>query len=117
LKPILVFPKPNIAQRKKKRQPIPQPRIPGRARQGLRLNSSFYLLANNFKNGLLSGDPAGFAPERTLVLETIGSVEAFYKAAAKIEGKEGRKEDKNLKGFAYLTMVKILERLYYSKKL
>lgn len=126
MKPILVFPKPNIAQRKKKRQPIPQPRIPGRARQGLRLNSSFYLLANNFKNGLLSGDPAGFAPERTLVLETIGSVEAFYKAAAKIEGldfiqeifseelesdddfyyenKEGRKEDKNLKGFAYLTM-------------
>ena len=127
MKPILIFPKPQIVPRKKVRRPVPQPTTPGRARQGLRLNSSFTFLKNNFTKGLLSGDPAGFAPERTLVLETIGPIEKFYRAAVKIEGLEfiqeiigddidpdesfhyltdkGEIEDKKqLKGYTYLTM-------------
>ena len=127
MKPILIFPKPDILLRKKVRRPFPQPIIPSRAKQGLRLNSSFTLLKNNFKNGTLADDPAGFAPERTLVLETIGPVDKFYRAAAKIQGLEfvqeivsdelgpdedfyylnddGDRDDiTKLKGYAYLTM-------------
>lgn len=135
MKPILIFPKPEVSLRKKKKRQIPQPHLPGRARQANRLNSSFDLLTNNFETASLSGDPAGFAPERTLVLETIGTVETFYKAAAKIDGLDfiqeifseeldpdddfyfesdsGDKEDDNLKGFAYLTMAnqEALDRL------
>lgn len=126
MKPILIFPKPGVIPRKKKKQPIPQPKTPGSAQQGLRLNSSFRLLENNFKNSILSGDPAGFAPERTLVLETVGSIANFYRAAAKIQGlefvqeifgdeldpdddfyyedKDGGKKAKELPGYVYLTM-------------
>jgi len=52
----------------------------------LRLKSSFTLLKNNFMNGALESEPAGFAPERTLVLETVGSIQGFYRAVSKIEG-------------------------------
>lgn len=125
MKPILIFPKPQIVPRKKERRPIPQPTTPGRARQGLRLNSKFNFLQKNFEKGILSSDPAGFAPERTLVLETIGSIEKFYRAAAKIDGFEfiqellgdevepdddfhlldkGKVQDKSLAGYAYLTI-------------
>ena len=50
------------------------------------MDSTFKLLETNFKNGVLSDDPMGFSPERTLVFETVGSVSDFYKAASKIEG-------------------------------
>lgn len=126
MKPILIFPKPSVILRKKVKLPIPQAITPSHKRQALRLNKTFKLLESNFKNGALSGDPAGFAPERTLVLETIGSVEKFYRAASKIPGlefvqeilgeeidptdnfylvdKHGDKSDKKLKGYVYLTM-------------
>jgi len=89
LKPILIFPSPNIKPRKKeKARPPPLCKTPGHVRQKERLETSFKLLDNNLKNGFLSCDPAGFAPERTLVLETIGPTANFYRAATKIQGFE-----------------------------
>ena len=125
MKPILIFPKPTVALRIKKRRPFPQPKTPGSARQGVRLKSSFESLERGFSTASLSGDPAGFSPERTLVLETIGAVTDFYKAASKIQGldfvqeilgdvvepdddfyieKDGERDVEPLKGYAYLTM-------------
>ena len=69
--------------------------------------------------------PVGFPPERTLVLETIGSIEKFYRAAARIPGldfvedhlgenldadddffqeKDGEKSESKLSSFVYLTI-------------
>jgi len=126
VKPILIFPKPNVIPRPKGKPGFSIIKVPGNKRQSLRLNSSFNLLENNFKKGTLKEDPAGYAPERTLVLETVGSVDKFYRAAKKIPGiefmqeilgdkilpdddfyfqnKDGEKEDTNLKGYLYLTL-------------
>ncbi|MDH5648553.1 MAG: S8 family peptidase [Gammaproteobacteria bacterium] len=125
MKPILIFPKPDVLARKKVKPFRQETKMPGRARQGIRLNSSFQLIANGFKNGILSEDPAGFSPERTLVLETVGSVDGFYRVARKIPGlefiqeaifgdvdpdddfyivdKTGSKAADKLKGYVYLT--------------
>ncbi len=98
MKPILIFPKPHLKFRKKAKPSFFSSATPSRTRQGLRLNASFTLLKNNFSNGALAGDPAGFAPERTLVLDTIGSVEKCYRAAIKVPGLEFVQEILQLRG-------------------
>ncbi len=128
MKPILIFPKPQVSTFDKRGFPPRKPVIPSPAKQGLRLNASFNLLKSSFSRAALSTDPAGFSPERTLVLETIGSVDKFYRAALKVDGLEFVQElvgeeidpdedffyrekegdsvsEKMLNGFIYLTMV------------
>lgn len=124
LKPILIFPAAVINKDRQAlaRRNIPRPTLPSHARQAQRLNEQFTLLTQNFSNGILDSDPSGFAPERTLVLETIGPVDNFYRIASKIEGLGfihdligdeiepdedfyyEDENDKNLKGHVYLTM-------------
>jgi len=137
LKPILIFPKPNIRARDPLSGFGDKLVTPSPARQGMRLNANFNQLKSSFTRAALSVDPTGLAPERTLVLETTGSIDKFYRAARKIEGlefiqeqigddilpdddfyyepKEGEyKSDKPLKGFIYLTMTNqdSLNKLY-----
>ncbi|MFV1984370.1 MAG: S8 family peptidase [Thiohalomonadales bacterium] len=127
MKPILIFPKPEIKKRPiGKRQARAKQHIPSHARQKVRLVTAFNLLETNFNNGILSVDPAGYAPERTLVFETAGSIDDFYNAVSKIAGlyflqeilgadfepdddyytinKKGQKKDTTQKSFVYLTM-------------
>ncbi|MCU7858021.1 MAG: hypothetical protein KZQ79_20410, partial [Candidatus Thiodiazotropha sp. (ex Lucinoma borealis)] len=137
MKPILIFPKPRVGDRDKPRKYPPSPNTPSPARQGVRLSNSFNLLKSSFSRAALSIDPAGFAPERTLVLETAGSVDKFYRAASKVEGLEFVQElvgediapdedffykkkdgegasDKHLNSFIYLSMAnqEALNKLY-----
>ncbi len=126
MKPILIFPKSKIFDRDPLSGGGSKLFTPSPAKQRLRLNTSFNQLKSSFTRAALSVDPAGFSPERTLVLETSGSVGKFYRAARKLEGlefiqelvgdeippdddfyyqKKGEvKSDKALKGFIYLTM-------------
>lgn len=137
MKPILIFPNPRVSDRDKSKKFSPSPYTPSPARQGVRLNKSFNLLKSSFSKAALSIDPAGFAPERTLVLETVGSVDKFYRVASKVEGLEFVQElvgedlapdedffykkkgeegasDKHLNSFLYLTMSnqEALNKLY-----
>lgn len=127
MKPILIFPNPKVQPRPPSKSAFPgKQHLPTHARQKARLDSTFKLLETNFKNGILSDDSMGFAPERILVFETIGSVNNFYKAVSKIEGldfvqeifggslesdddfypldDDGQREDKDQKSYVYLTM-------------
>jgi len=126
MKPVLIFPKPAILKRPKGKPNFRKMNTPSPAQQGLRLNTKINQLTNNLKTGILSGDPAGFSPERTLVLETINTIADFYRAASKIEGleliqefyedeispendfyyldKSGEKKTEKLTRYAYLTM-------------
>jgi hypothetical protein len=126
-----------VSDRDKPRAFPPKPVTPSPSRQGVRLNTSFNLLKSSFSRADFSVDPAGFPPERTLVLETVGSIDKFYKAAAKVDGLEFVQEligedlapdedfffkqkdgegvsGKILHGFVYLTMAnqEALNKLY-----
>lgn len=82
-RPILRLPDPRPARRKKAKPPrIPQPRGPGRGRQGVRLGARFAELARMVREPVeLAEDPTGIAPERALVFETAGSIQDFARAA------------------------------------
>lgn len=68
------------------------PRLPGRARQGERLQPVFQRLRDVFEAGrdpvTLRDDPAGIAPERALVLDVAGRIDDFYRATQRIDGLE-----------------------------
>ncbi len=127
MKPILIFPRPEVKKRPiGKPQARAKPHIPSHARQKIRLDAAFKLLETNFTNGILSVDPTGYAPERTLVFETAGSIDDFYKAVSKIIGldflqesidadfeatddyhtlnEKGERKNTAQKSFVYLTM-------------
>ena len=88
-RPILRFPEPRIAARRPGTpRSVPQPRGPGRRRQGARLSASFDALAaavQRAERGIeLAEDPTGVAPERALVFETAGSIQDFTRAARQV---------------------------------
>ena len=66
--------------------------LPGRARQGERLEPVFQRLRAVFKAGrdplTLLDDPAGIAPERALVLEIAGTIDQFHNAVGRVHGLE-----------------------------
>ena len=88
-RPILRFPEPRLADRITggPRNP-PQPRGPGRGRQGARLGARFAALEAAVRNAQgaveLAEDPTGVAPERALVFETAGSIQNFARAARRV---------------------------------
>lgn len=67
-------------------------RLPGRARQGERLQPVFQRLRDVFETGrdpvTLRDDPAGIAPERALVFDVAGGIDDFYRATQRIDGLE-----------------------------
>ena len=80
-------------------EPVARPKIPrghpnihfpGRGRQAERLSPQFELLKQAFdqKRVQLQAEASNFVPEEVLVLETVGTVENFIRAAEKIAGME-----------------------------
>jgi len=98
--------------------------LPGTGRQGKRLLPKLEALQKSFdlRSVDLQKDPDGIDPEQVLVLETIGSVDDFFKAVRRIDGLDWlgehdlagitpdddffdeEKPDKLLSGRAYLMM-------------
>lgn len=88
-RPILRLPNPTTADRLKARQDKRRrPKGVGRQGQGARLGDRFTRLEEAFRGEnpdfLLRQDPAGIAPERALVFETILPIQNFQRAAAAI---------------------------------
>ncbi len=90
--PLLPIPAPGIDQRPAGAGGGANLRLPTRQRQGQRFQPTFQRLQDVFDNDrdplTLRRDPAGIAPERALVLEIAGSVDAFYQAIGRIPGLE-----------------------------
>lgn len=85
-RPILRLPEARRAERVTgKPRNSPQPRGPGRRRQGERLGASFSALQDAVRRAEggveVAEDPTGVAPERALVFETAGSIQDFARAA------------------------------------
>ena len=88
--PLLVFPEPTHAERAR-RQGFPSSlRVPAPSQQAHRLNPQFQQLqqAMERRRLLLQGNPLGIQPEQVLVLETVGSIDAFVNAMRRIDGLE-----------------------------
>ena len=88
--PLFVFPEPTHAKRARG-QGFPSPlRVPGPGQQASRLNPQFQQLqqAMERRRLLLQGNPLGIQPEQVLVLETVGSIDAFVNAIRRIDGLE-----------------------------
>src|SRR5262245_65705068 len=70
--------------------PVPPPRSFDQATQARRIGGTFQRLADLLErdpSGLaLRADPSGLAPERLLVFEVTGPVQAFARAVAKVQG-------------------------------
>ncbi|MCI0464437.1 MAG: hypothetical protein L0Z62_46485 [Gemmataceae bacterium] len=84
--PLLFFPKASTelpARRGGGSSPITKPSA---AEQHARLDKKFRTIAKSFQD--LKSSVEGLEPEQVIVLETIGSVEGFAKAASKIAGLE-----------------------------
>ena len=66
--------------------------LPGRQRQGERLQSTFQRVQDVFDRGgdplTLRADPAAIAPERALVFEVAGNVDALGRAVSAVPGLE-----------------------------
>lgn len=125
-RPLLFFPAPELADRTKKAPPRDHVHKPDRVRQGQRLSPIFNQLqaAIDSRRLEIQQNPAGIDPEQVLVLETIGSIEAFANTVKKyIDGFEWmgeleideitpdedfydfKKPEKKLSGRLYLVMV------------
>lgn len=89
-RPIILFPKPQLASRDKRKIPVPQVNKPSFEKQYRRLQSSFLLLEEAFKkkNMQIQNTPVGMNPEFALVFEVVGTVKSFYTAVKKTEGLE-----------------------------
>lgn len=89
-RPLLILPEPATAARAKKGGGGGGPAPLGRARQQQRLGPRLDELEAAFeaKRLTMQTTAAGLVPEDVLVLETAGTVDDFFKAAAKIEGLE-----------------------------
>lgn len=89
-RPLLVFPEPDEAPRSKGRSFPGRVHRPTHGRQGQRLSPRLDQLQQTFEARRLEiqQTTAGIDPEQLLVLETIGSIDAFANAVRRIEGLE-----------------------------
>ena len=122
--PLLIFSQPAEADRARRFGGGSSPRIPRPAEQAERVAPQFQRLADAMEKRriALHGNPLGLLPEQVLVLETVGSIEAFVNAVKKIDGLEwlaeyeidgiapehgfqdARTPDKDLRGQVFLVM-------------
>ena len=90
--PLLPIPAPEPGQRPPGPTFRNNLRLPGRERQGERLEPVFRRLRAVFdldRDPLtLLDDPAGIAPERALVLEVGGTIDQFHNAVRRLDGLE-----------------------------
>lgn len=86
--PLLIFPEPSHAERAKRSSRGGKLHIPDHQRQAKRLSPQFNRLqeAMNNRRIALQDNPIGIEPEKVLVLETVGSIDDFFKAVRKIDG-------------------------------
>lgn len=123
-RPIILFPKPQLADRDKRKMPIPQVNKPSFGKQYHRLQPTFAVLEEAFKkkNMQIQNTPTGMNPEFALVFEVVGTVESFYTAVKNSEGLEwifdkesfdiepdedfyyAEDKDKNISGKVYCVM-------------
>lgn len=123
-RPLLWFPQPEPASRSALQGGGGNLNKPNHQVQGERVGIKLTELQRAFeaRRVELQNNAAGLDPEQVLVIETIGSVEDFYKAAKKIDGLEWmgeieideippdeffsnpEKPEKNLKGRLYLVL-------------
>ncbi|HVA49148.1 MAG TPA: S8 family peptidase [Pirellulales bacterium] len=88
--PLLIFPRPQTADRDKGRGGAPDIHRPSVGRQGERIGPKLDSLQQAFEARAVEvrQSPSGIDPEQVLVIETVGSVDDFAKAVAKIDGLE-----------------------------
>ena len=88
--PLLIFPEPARAERAKRHGGGGKLRKPDHQQQTKRLSPQFNRLqeAMNNRRIALQDNPIGIQPEQVLVLETVGSIDDFFKAVRKIDGLE-----------------------------
>ena len=84
--PLLVFPDPASAERAKRFSGGAGLRMPAARQQSERLTPQFQRLqvALDQKRMALQDNSLGLRPEQVLVLETVGSIENFVRAATRI---------------------------------
>ena len=89
-RPIILFPEPQLADRDKRKMPIPQVNKPSFGTQYNRLQPAFVVLKEAFekKNIQIQNAPIGMNPEYALVFEVVGTVDSFYTAVKNSEGLE-----------------------------
>ncbi len=89
-RPIILFPKPQLADRDKRTPFIPKANKPSFGTQYNRLQPTFKILREAFEKKRIQfqNTPIGINPEYTLVFEIVGSVDNFYTAVNKSEGLE-----------------------------
>ena len=88
--PLILFSKPEIADRTKRQSGPSRTHFPSHDRQGQRLSPIFTQLqkAFNTRSVKIQQTITGVDPEQVLVIETIGNVENFVNAVKLIEGLE-----------------------------
>lgn len=88
--PLLLFPSPAIAERTKRKMVPGKINVPSVGRQGERLSPLFQQLQTSFnaRSVEIQQNPTGIDPEQVLIIETVGNVEDFANAVAKIPGLE-----------------------------
>jgi hypothetical protein len=84
-RPLLILPRPQVAEREKPKTFGKPFHIPPHALQSIRITPQFQRLLVQFRSGRaeIHLDPAGAPPEQVIVLETVGAVEEFVKAVKK----------------------------------
>lgn len=89
-RPIILFPKPQLADRNKRKMPISRVNTPSFEAQYNRLQPTFKVLREAFEKKRIQfqNTPIGVNPEYALVFEVVGSVNDFYTAVNKSEGLE-----------------------------
>ncbi len=89
-KPLLILPEPGVAPKHRPFGGAPDIHLPSPSRQRDRFDAKFARLDSIFRRraAQLQRDLTGVEPEQVLVLETVGSVEEFYKALQGAEGLE-----------------------------
>lgn len=89
-RPIILFPEPQLANRDKRKMPIPQVNKPTFGKQYNRLQPTFKVLKEAFekKKVQIQNAPVGMNPEYALVFEVVGSVNNFYTAVKNTDGLE-----------------------------
>lgn len=87
-RPLLFFPTKDIVGRSKLPKGRGEYKTPSAERQGQRLSPKFQSFFDALEANRISAQQStdGLDPEQVLVLETIGSVDDFYKAVSKIDG-------------------------------